>query len=112
MQGETDRHSQRGRSLGPEGAAGELADQQPHDNKQMHAYSEAHTMAEWPVFMAYVRLVGPVCVLSVPAGATFATTYTWTDPAPSALSAPPPGGIFFGIIKTFYRGAFLTSINN
>ena len=44
----------------------ELADQQPHDNKQMHAYSEAHTMAEWPVFMAYARLVGPNSCVAVP----------------------------------------------
>ena len=67
----------------------ELADQQPHDGKNVHAFNGKSAMAEWPVFMAFARLVGPITVYSVPAGARIATSYTWAGTAsgPAALAA-------------------------
>ena len=63
----------------------ELADQQPHDGKNVHAFNGKSAMAEWPVFMAFARFVGPITVYSVPAGARIATSYTWAGDRTSVV---------------------------
>jgi len=64
-----------------------LANEQPAGDKQVD-YGHLNRLAEWPVFFAYARLVGPVCVYSVPA-ASVATLYSFVGEAGTDGSADP-----------------------
>jgi hypothetical protein len=78
-----------------------LANEQPIGDKPVD-YGHIKQLAEWPVFFAYARLVGPVCVFSVPA-ASVATMYSFDGARDESESPPEPCIYLFHNNKHFQR---------